>query len=66
MYFSVFLLIVSVQIKSSYGKETKAVYSITGEGEDQPPLGLFTINKNTGRLYVTRQRDRETKDTYIQ
>ncbi|KAI4898649.1 hypothetical protein NFI96_026010, partial [Prochilodus magdalenae] len=53
-----------VQIKSSYGKETKITYSITGEGADQPPVGLFTINKLDGTLFVTKPVDRETKDKY--
>uniref|UniRef100_A0A8B9J5K3 Cadherin-1 n=1 Tax=Astyanax mexicanus TaxID=7994 RepID=A0A8B9J5K3_ASTMX len=54
-----------VQIKSSHAKETKMVYSITGEGADKPPVGLFTINKNTGWLSVTKPLDRETKDKYV-
>uniref|UniRef100_A0A3B1J4Y8 Cadherin domain-containing protein n=1 Tax=Astyanax mexicanus TaxID=7994 RepID=A0A3B1J4Y8_ASTMX len=53
------------RIKSSHAKETKMVYSITGEGADQPPVGLFTINKNTGWLSVTKPLDRETKDKYV-
>ncbi|KAI4899252.1 hypothetical protein NFI96_012202, partial [Prochilodus magdalenae] len=53
-----------VQIKSSYGKDTKITYSITGEGADQPPVGLFTINKLDGTLFVTKPLDRETKDKY--
>ncbi|KAI4883910.1 hypothetical protein NFI96_021125 [Prochilodus magdalenae] len=53
-----------VQIKSSYGKETRITYSITGEGVDQPPVGLFTINKLDGTLFVTKPLDRETKDKY--
>lgn len=52
------------QIKSSYAKETKLVYSITGEGSDRPPVGLFTIDRNTGVLYVSRPLDREIKDKY--
>ncbi|KAL7833431.1 hypothetical protein AOLI_G00283910 [Acnodon oligacanthus] len=54
-----------VQIKSSYAKEAKMVYSISGEGADLDPKGLFTINRNNGSLYVTRPLDREAKDKYV-
>ncbi|XP_036440311.1 B-cadherin-like [Colossoma macropomum] len=54
-----------VQIKSSYAKETKMVYSISGEGADLDPKGLFTIKRNDGSLYVTRPLDREAKDKYV-
>uniref|UniRef100_A0A3B1K465 Cadherin domain-containing protein n=1 Tax=Astyanax mexicanus TaxID=7994 RepID=A0A3B1K465_ASTMX len=54
-----------VQIKSSHAKETKMIFSITGEGADKPPVGLFTINKTTGWLSVTKPLDRETKDKYV-
>ncbi|KAL7830910.1 hypothetical protein SRHO_G00304120 [Serrasalmus rhombeus] len=54
-----------VQIKSQFAKEAKMVYSISGEGADLDPKGLFTINNNTGSLYVTRPLDREAKDKYV-
>ncbi|KAL7833392.1 hypothetical protein AOLI_G00283520 [Acnodon oligacanthus] len=54
-----------VQIKSSLAKEAKMVYSISGEGADQDPKGLFTINRNDGSLHVTRALDREAKDKYV-
>ncbi|KAL6461298.1 hypothetical protein MHYP_G00294420 [Metynnis hypsauchen] len=54
-----------VQIKSSFAKEARMVYSISGEGADQDPKGLFTINRNNGWLCVTRTLDREAKDKYV-
>ncbi|XP_076830009.1 cadherin-1-like [Brachyhypopomus gauderio] len=54
----------AVQIKSTNAKETPMWYSITGEGADQPPKNLFTVDRNTGWLYVTMTLDREKKDKY--
>ncbi|XP_017542888.1 B-cadherin-like [Pygocentrus nattereri] len=53
------------QIQSSRAKQFKMVYSISGEGADQDPKGLFTVNRNNGSLYVTRPLDREVKDKYV-
>lgn len=52
------------QIKSSHDQETKVVYSVSGEGADKPPVGLFTVDINTGMLYVSKPLDREVKDKY--
>uniref|UniRef100_A0A3B4DY46 Cadherin domain-containing protein n=1 Tax=Pygocentrus nattereri TaxID=42514 RepID=A0A3B4DY46_PYGNA len=46
--------------------EAKMVYSISGEGADLDPKGLFTVNRNNGSLYVTRALDREAKDKYVE
>ncbi|XP_031425148.1 cadherin-1-like isoform X2 [Clupea harengus] len=54
-----------VQIKTSHSKELKIVYSITGAGADQPPLNLFTIDAETGTLYITQPLDREKHAHYL-
>ncbi|XP_031425152.1 B-cadherin-like [Clupea harengus] len=54
-----------VQIKTSHSKELKIVYSITGAGADQPPLNLFTIDAETGTLYITQPLDREKQAHYL-
>ncbi|XP_064375706.1 cadherin-1-like [Dromaius novaehollandiae] len=53
------------QIKSNKDKETKVFYSITGQGADSPPVGVFTIERETGWLEVTKPLDREEIDRYM-
>uniref|UniRef100_A0A8B9SSW4 Cadherin 1 n=1 Tax=Anas platyrhynchos TaxID=8839 RepID=A0A8B9SSW4_ANAPL len=53
------------QIKSNKDKETKVFYSITGQGVDSPPVGVFTIERETGWLEVTKPLDREEIDKYV-
>ncbi|XP_065518842.1 cadherin-1-like [Lathamus discolor] len=54
-----------VQIKSNKDRETKVFYSITGQGADTPPVGVFTIERETGWLEVTKPLDREEIDKYV-
>ncbi|XP_069848716.1 cadherin-1-like [Dipodomys merriami] len=54
-----------VQIKSNRDKETKVFYSITGQGADKPPVGVFIIERETGWLKVTEPLDREDIAKYI-
>ncbi|KAM4801617.1 cadherin-1 isoform X4 [Urocitellus parryii] len=54
-----------VQIKSNRDKETKVFYSITGQGADSPPVGVFIIERETGKLKVTEPLDREKIAKYI-
>ncbi|XP_043937579.1 cadherin-1-like [Protopterus annectens] len=53
-----------VQVKSSKAKETPVTYSITGQGADREPKGIFIIDKTTGWLSVTQPLDREVTSFY--
>ncbi|XP_075069561.1 desmocollin-2-like [Mixophyes fleayi] len=47
------------QIQSDTQVDYDILYSITGQGVDQPPIGLFQINQETGDIYITGRVDRE-------
>ncbi|XP_063052217.1 B-cadherin-like [Engraulis encrasicolus] len=53
-----------VQIKSSWAREMAIRYQLSGPGADQPPEGLFTIEKRTGMLFITKPLDREHTQEY--
>uniref|UniRef100_A0A8C9S699 Cadherin domain-containing protein n=1 Tax=Scleropages formosus TaxID=113540 RepID=A0A8C9S699_SCLFO len=47
------------EIRTSNDKEARIHYSITGPGADEPPKGLFFMNKYSGQIFVTQPLDRE-------
>uniref|UniRef100_A0A4W3J7X1 Cadherin-1 n=1 Tax=Callorhinchus milii TaxID=7868 RepID=A0A4W3J7X1_CALMI len=53
-----------VQIKSNRDKETTIIYKLTGQGADQPPIGVFSIDKFTGWLSAHQPLDREQVAQY--
>ncbi|XP_052437729.1 B-cadherin-like [Carassius gibelio] len=54
-----------VKMKSTAAGSMRLIYNITGAGADQPPEGLFTVDKYTGMLKVTKSLDREETEEYI-
>ncbi|XP_064129558.1 cadherin-1-like [Loxodonta africana] len=52
-----------VKVKSTE-REVKVFYSIDGPGADQPPRGVFIIQRETGWLQVTGPLDREEISHY--
>uniref|UniRef100_A0A3P9HF10 Cadherin domain-containing protein n=1 Tax=Oryzias latipes TaxID=8090 RepID=A0A3P9HF10_ORYLA len=53
-----------VTIRSSEDKIKKIIYSITGPGATEDPVGLFTMDKDTGDLFVHQRLDREKQAHY--
>ncbi|XP_028983430.1 B-cadherin-like isoform X2 [Betta splendens] len=53
------------KIRSSEAKFKRVFYSITSHGADQPPDGLFIMDKYTGALFVTQPLDREKQARYV-
>ncbi|XP_035981974.1 B-cadherin-like [Fundulus heteroclitus] len=50
------------QIRSDEDKTKTIHYSVTGPGAD---VGLFTMDRVTGNLYVTQELDREKQEKYV-
>ncbi|XP_036374470.1 desmoglein-2-like [Megalops cyprinoides] len=47
------------KIRSDEEVRTLIEYSLTGKGADEPPVGVFTVNRQNGKVRVTRILDRE-------
>ncbi|XP_051580663.1 B-cadherin-like [Myxocyprinus asiaticus] len=54
-----------VKMKSTAANSMKMIYEISGTGADRPPKGLFTANKYSGMLSVTKELNREETQEYI-
>lgn len=52
------------QIRSSEDKVQTVYYRISGPGVDQDPVGLFYMERATGKLFVTKPLDREERNQY--
>ncbi|XP_069758035.1 cadherin-15 [Narcine bancroftii] len=52
-----------VQIKSDK-LPSKVIYSIKGPGVDEEPKGIFTIDPDTGLVFLTTVLDREERSSY--
>ncbi|XP_072492643.1 cadherin-15 isoform X2 [Notamacropus eugenii] len=53
-----------VQIKSDKQQLGGVIYSIKGPGVDEEPLGVFSIDKFTGKVFLNAMLDREKTDHF--
>ncbi|NXV66281.1 CAD15 protein, partial [Molothrus ater] len=53
-----------VQIKSDKQQPGGVIYSIKGPGVDEEPLGIFSIDKFSGKVFLNAMLDREEHDRY--
>lgn len=52
------------QIKSDKQQPGGVIYSIKGPGVDEEPLGIFSIDKFTGKVFLNAMLDREENDRF--
>ncbi|KAM3605035.1 uncharacterized protein V6R79_019638 [Siganus canaliculatus] len=52
------------RIRSDKENFTKIFYSLSGPGVNQPPIGIFSIDENTGYVKVHSILDREQRASY--
>ncbi|KAI4565051.1 hypothetical protein MJG53_021088, partial [Ovis ammon polii x Ovis aries] len=52
------------KITSDFEATQKITYHISGIGIDQPPFGIFVIDKNTGEINITAIVDREVTPSF--
>ncbi|XP_006899627.1 PREDICTED: desmoglein-3 [Elephantulus edwardii] len=53
------------EIRSDFEQSQKITYHISGIGIDQPPLGIFVVDKNTGHINITAIVDREATPSFL-
>ncbi|XP_006835191.1 PREDICTED: desmoglein-3 [Chrysochloris asiatica] len=53
------------EITSDFQQTQKITYHISGVGIDQPPLGIFVVDKNTGKINITAIVDREETPSFL-
>ncbi|NXX80492.1 CAD15 protein, partial [Urocolius indicus] len=53
-----------VQIKSDKQQPGGVVYSIKGPGVDEEPLGIFSIDKFSGKVFLNAMLDREQNERF--
>lgn len=60
----IILNILGLQISSDFLATQKVFYRISGVGADQPPLGIFIVDRNTGEINITSVVDREKTPSF--
>lgn len=58
-------MFVFAQIASDSSVNYNVYYEISGPGVTQEPIGLFTLDKDTGMIRVTRAVDRERYPVFV-